>query len=156
MAIYYHKLWNIMKKKYISPKELKDQLNMSTATITKLRKNQPVSLETLDQIREYLGCDFGDIITSFPDSFGDTMNWIQIDIPCKANSIYREALHWYMDRNRLTAKNISTSTSLALNTVKDFLKGKDISLRSILKLPELGNEYNDKVAELLIKSGAEF
>jgi DNA-binding Xre family transcriptional regulator len=156
MAIYYHKLWNIMKKKYISPKELKDQLNMSTATITKLRKNQPVSLETLDQIREYLGCDFGDIITSFPDSFGDTMNWTQIDIPCKANSIYREALHWYMDRNRLTAKNISTSTSLALNTVKDFLKGKDISLRSILKLPELGNEYNDKVAELLIKSGAEF
>ena len=156
MAIYYHKLWNIMKKKYISPKELKDQLNMSTATITKLRKNQPVSLETLDQIREYLGCDFGDIITSFPDSFGDTMNWIQIDIPCKANSIYREALHWYMDRNRLTAKNISISTSLALNTVKDFLKGKDISLRSILKLPELGNEYNDKVAELLIKSGAEF
>ena len=156
MAIYYHKLWNIMKKKYISPKELKDQLNMSTATITKLRKNQPVSLETLDQIREYLGCDFGDIITSFPDSFGDTMNWTQIDIPCTANSIYREALHWYMDRNRLTAKNISISTSLALNTVKDFLKGKDISLRSILKLPELGNEYNDKVAELLIKSGAEF
>ena len=156
MAIYYHKLWNIMKKKYISPKELKDQLNMSTATITKLRNNQPVSLETLDQIREYLGCDFGDIITSFPDSFGDTMNWIQIDIPCKANSIYREALHWYMDRNRLTAKNISISTSLALNTVKDFLKGKDISLRSILKLSELGNEYNDKVAELLIKSGAEF
>ncbi len=156
MAIYYHKLWNIMKKKYVSSKELKDQLNMSTATITKLRKNQPVSLETLDQIREYLGCDFGDIITSFPDSFGDTMNWIQIDIPCKANSIYREALHWYMDRNRLTAKNISISTSLALNTVKDFLKGKDISLRSILKLPELGNEYNDKVAELLIKSGAEF
>ena len=129
---------------------------MSTATITKLRKNQPVSLETLDQIREYLECDFGDIITSFPDSFGDTMNWTQIDIPCKANSIYREALHWYMDRNRLTAKNISTSTSLALNTVKDFLKGKDISLRSILKLPELGNEYNDKVTELLIKSGAEF
>lgn len=156
MAIYYHKLWNIMKKKYISPKELKDQLNMSTATITKLRKNQPVSLETLDQIREYLECDFGDIITSFPDSVSDTMNWAQADIPCKANSVYREALLWYMDHNRLNAKSISAATLLALNTVKDFLKGKDISLRSILKLSELGNEYNDKVTELLIKSGAEF
>ena len=104
MAIYYHKLWNIMKEKYISPKELKEKLNMSTATITKLRKNQPVSLETLDQIREYLECDFGDIITSFPDSVGDTMNWAQIDIPCKANGVYREALRWYMDRNRLNAK----------------------------------------------------
>ena len=129
---------------------------MSTATITKLRKNQPVSLETLDQIREYLGCDFGDIITSFPDSVGGAMNWAQLDIPCKVNSAYREALRWYMDRNRLTAKSIALSTSLAINTVKDFLKGKDISLRSILKLSDLESEYNDKVTELLIKSGAAF
>lgn len=66
MAIYYHKLWELLKHNQITQKELVSELNISTATLTKLRKNKSVSLETLDQIREYLECDFGDIITSVP------------------------------------------------------------------------------------------
>lgn len=149
MAIYYYKLWDIMKKRNITAKELSEQLNMSTSTITKLRKNQSVSLETLDQIREYLECDFGDLITSVPASIGDTVNWTRGETPFKVNHVYRMALIDYMEHNHLTAQDVANTTTLALNTVKDFLRGKDLSLRSILKLSELGIEYNTKVNKML-------
>lgn len=149
MAIYYHKLWEMMKQKNVTNRELAEELNMSTATLTKLRKNQPVSLDTLDQIREYLECDFGDIITSVPALAGDEVNWSKEETPNKANSVYRMALIWFMKRENLTPQDVANTTTLALNTVKDFLKGKDLSLRSILKFSELGGDYNEKVTQLL-------
>lgn len=152
MAIYYHKLWDVLKQKNITQKELASELKISTATLTKLRKNQSVSLDTLDQIREYLECDFGDIITSIPASAGDDVNWGKNDIADKVNTVYRKALIWYMEKHELTPQFVATTSTLALNTVKDFLKGKDISSRSIVKLMQLGGEYNAKIDRLLIEN----
>ena len=152
MAIYYHKLWELLKHKQITQKELASELNISTATLTKLRKNQSVSLETLDQIREYLECDFGDIITSVPATVGDDVNWGKSDIADKVNTVYRKALIWYMEKNNVTPQIVATRTELALNTIKEFLKGKDISSRSIVKLMQLGGEYNAKIDRLLIEN----
>lgn len=150
MAVYYHKLWDALNKKNITQKELASELNISTATLTKLRKNQFVSLDTLDQIREYLECDFGDIITSVPATAGDDVNWGKNDIASIVNVAHRKALVWYMEKNDLTPQYVAMTSTLALNTVKDFLKGKNISSRSIVKLLQLGGEYNSKVDRLLI------
>ena len=149
MSVFYHKLWDMMKKKNVTNKELVEQLNMSSATLTKLRKNQFVSLDTLDRIREYLECDYGDIIASVSAMAGGEVNWSKEEAPIKANYVYRIALIWYMERAKLTVQDVASTTTLALNTVKDFLKGKDLSLRSILKFSGLGNDYNYKVTQLL-------
>jgi len=61
-------------------------------------------------------------------------------------------LVWYMEKHELTPQFVATTSTLALNTVKDFLKGKDISSRSIVKLMQLGGEYNAKIDCLLIEN----
>ena len=60
MGIYYYKLWDMLESRNITQRELIENLHLSTATLTKMRKNQTVSMETIDLIREYLGCDYGD------------------------------------------------------------------------------------------------
>ena len=59
MGIYYYKLWDMLESRNITQRELIENLHLSTATLTKMRKNQTVSMETIDLIREYLGCDYG-------------------------------------------------------------------------------------------------
>lgn len=149
MAIFYYKLWDLLESKNLTQRDLTEQLDISTATITKMRKNQTVSIETLDLIREYLECDYGDIITAIPSPKDIAVNWGEEDVSTKLNSIYRMALMWYMEKNATTPQLVAASTTLALNTVKDFLKGKDLSSRSIVKMMQLGFEYNEKVDQLL-------
>lgn len=152
MAIFYYKLWDLLERKNITQRELVEQLNISTATLTKMRKNQTVSLETLDLIREYLECDYGDIITAIPSTNEVDVNWGSEKISTQVNHIYRLALRWYMEQNGITVQSIVSITTLALNTVKDFLRGKDLSSRSIVKLMRLGDKFNCKVDELLTQN----
>lgn len=149
MGVFYYKLWDVLESKNITQRKLTEQLHISTATLTRMRKNQTVSLETLDLIREYLGCDFGDIITSVPLPDGIEVNWQKNDAATKANDAYRMALSEYMETKNLTPQAVAGITTLALNTVKDFQKGKVLSSRSIVKLMRLGSEYNARVGELL-------
>ncbi len=61
MQISYKKLWMLLIEKDISPATLRKDLNIATGTMTKLRKNEEVSLSILLRICEYLGCDIGDV-----------------------------------------------------------------------------------------------
>lgn len=153
MGIYYYKLWDILENKNITQRELTERLHISTATLTKMRKNQTVSLETLDLIREYLDCDFGDIITAVPQPYGIEVNWQKETVATKANDVYRMVLAEYMEKNSLAPQSVSGVTTLSLNTVKGFLKGKDLSSRSIAKLARLGNDYCTRVSGLLTEYG---
>lgn len=149
MGIYYYKLWNLMNKKGITQKEVSVKAHISTATLTKMRNNETVSLDVLDRIRELLDCDFGDLITAVPQPNSIEVDWKNESSIAQANGVYRIALKNYMHRNELTAANISEASSLALNTVKDFLKGKDLSSRSVLKLMRLGEQFNLCVNNIL-------
>lgn len=62
MPVNYKKLWILLIEKHITKVQLRQMANMSPATMTKLNKNEYVSLEILTRICDTLDCDIGDIV----------------------------------------------------------------------------------------------
>ena len=61
LRISYNKLWILLIEKEISPATLRKDLNITTGTITKLRRNEEVALSVILRICEHLDCNIGDI-----------------------------------------------------------------------------------------------
>ena len=59
----YDKLWKLLVDRKMSQAELRKALNIAPNTMTRMRMNEPVSLELLDRICGELDVDFGDIIS---------------------------------------------------------------------------------------------
>lgn len=62
MQITYKKLWILLIEKQITKAQLRKAVNISPATLTKLNKNEYVSLEIITRICCYLSCDIGDVV----------------------------------------------------------------------------------------------
>ena len=62
MAIKYYKLLDLLNRSNISKEELRVKIEVSSATMAKLSKNQPVSLDVIDKICATLNCQPGDIL----------------------------------------------------------------------------------------------
>ena len=62
MTISYKKLWIMCAEKEMSKAELRRQAGLSPATLTKLRRNQSVSMEVLMKIAEVMSCNIGDMM----------------------------------------------------------------------------------------------
>ena len=62
MAIKYSKLLDLLNRSNISKEELRVKIEVSSATMAKLSKNQPVSLDVIDKICATLNCQPGDIL----------------------------------------------------------------------------------------------
>ena len=60
--ICYSMLWKLLIYKSMNGSELRKAVEMAPNTLTKLYKEEPVSMETLLRICEYLNCDIGDIV----------------------------------------------------------------------------------------------
>lgn len=67
MKISYNKLWKLLIDKRMSKADLRHQVGMSTGTMTKLRKEQEVSLDVLKRICELLDCNIGDIMDFYKE-----------------------------------------------------------------------------------------
>lgn len=59
--IIYKKLWKKMKEAKISQYKLHKE-GISNSTITRLKRNEAVSTETIDRLCRLLKCDVGDIM----------------------------------------------------------------------------------------------
>ena len=62
MPVNYKKLWILLIEKEITKVQLREMAKISTATLTKLNKNEYVALEVLTRICKVLKCDIGDIV----------------------------------------------------------------------------------------------
>ena len=62
MAVSYNNLWKLLIDKRMNGSELRKAVELAPNTLTKLYKEEPVSVETLLRICEYLNCDIGDIV----------------------------------------------------------------------------------------------
>lgn len=62
MTISYKKLWIMCAEREMSKAELRRQAGLSPATLTKLRRNQSVSMEVLMKIAEVMDCNIGDMM----------------------------------------------------------------------------------------------
>lgn len=63
MSILYNGLWKQLIDHNMQKKDLAEYLGISSATIAKMGKGEPVSLEVLERICLYLDCDIGDIMS---------------------------------------------------------------------------------------------
>lgn len=61
MKISYKKLWVLLAEQEISKAEFRENLQIASGTMTKLNKNQEVSMAVLLRICEYFDCNIGDI-----------------------------------------------------------------------------------------------
>jgi putative transcriptional regulator len=67
MAISYKKLWKLLIDKDMKKKDLQILSGISSATITKLGRNENVNTEVLQKICTALQCDICDIMELIPD-----------------------------------------------------------------------------------------
>lgn len=68
MAISYNKLWKLLVDKKMSKADLRRAAEISPNTMTKLRRDEEVSMTVLKRICEYLECNIGDICDFIPAS----------------------------------------------------------------------------------------
>ncbi len=67
MAFSYNKLWKLLIDKEMKKKDLQVLSGVSSATITKLGRNENVNMDILDKICNALKCDICDILEFIPD-----------------------------------------------------------------------------------------
>ena len=67
MAISYNRLWKLLVDKKMSKSDLRKAVEMSPQTLTKMRRDVPITLTTLERICRVLKSDFGDIVEYIPN-----------------------------------------------------------------------------------------
>lgn len=73
MKVSYKKLWVLCAEREISKADLRKSAGLSSATFTKLSKNQDVTLGVILKIADVLDCNVGDIMDFIKEN-SDTDN----------------------------------------------------------------------------------
>lgn len=71
MAISYNGLWKLLIDKNMKKADLMEKVGISSSTVAKMSKGEPVSLSILEKVCEKLDCDFGDIMNYERKKDGD-------------------------------------------------------------------------------------
>ena len=62
MAFSFKPLWKVLIDKDMNKEDLRIAIKTSSATMTKMSKNEYVSMKILDDICTHLNCDISDVI----------------------------------------------------------------------------------------------
>ena len=68
MAASYKQLCKLLIDRDMKKKDLRELTKISSSTIAKMTKNEPVSTDVLIKICAVLNCDVGDIMEIVPDN----------------------------------------------------------------------------------------
>ena len=68
MAISYNKLWKLLIDRKMSKADLRRAAGLTPNTLTKLNRDEEVTLETLAKICGALGVNVGDIVDIIPEA----------------------------------------------------------------------------------------
>ncbi len=60
--ITYYKLFDVLKRRQMTVEQLRIDIQASSSTMTKLRKNQNVAIDVIDRICDRLDCQPGDLM----------------------------------------------------------------------------------------------
>lgn len=71
MAVTYKKLFHLLIDKGMTNAELMERGGFSANIITRLKRNNYVSLDSIKKIRKVLNCDVDDILEFLPDNTGE-------------------------------------------------------------------------------------
>ena len=67
MAISYNKLWKLLIDKKMSKADLRRAAGIAPNTMTKLRRDEEVSMSVLIKICKVLGANIGDVMDLIPE-----------------------------------------------------------------------------------------
>ena len=67
MSVSYKKLWKLLIDKKMSPADLRKKADIAPNTITRMRKDQEVTMQVLGRICKVLDADFGDLVEYIDD-----------------------------------------------------------------------------------------
>lgn len=67
MGFSYNKLWKLLIDKNMKKVELRDKINISPNTLSRLSKNEKVNMDILGKICKELKCNIGDIVDYVDD-----------------------------------------------------------------------------------------
>lgn len=62
MSLSYNGLWKLLIDKNMNKMDLMKDVGISSGTVAKMTKREPVSMSILEKICDQLDCDFGDIV----------------------------------------------------------------------------------------------
>ncbi len=68
MTISYNKLWKLLIDRKMSKADLRKAIGVAPNTMTKLNRDEEVTMDTLGKICQVLGVNIGDIVDIMPDS----------------------------------------------------------------------------------------
>ena len=68
MTISYNKLWKPLIDRKMSKADLRKAIGVAPNTMTKLNRDEEVTMDTLGKICQVLGVNIGDIVDIMPDS----------------------------------------------------------------------------------------
>ena len=63
MTVSYVGLWKLRLEKGLQKQDLVEQVGLSSATVAKMGKGEPVSNKVLEKICNFLGCSVNDVIS---------------------------------------------------------------------------------------------
>ena len=66
MAVSYNKLWKLLVDKNMNKTDLRVKADIGTATLAKLGKNQPVSMDVMMKICGVHNCNIADVMDIIP------------------------------------------------------------------------------------------
>ena len=84
MAISYNKLWKKLIDKKMSAADLRKMADIAPNTMTRMKKDQEVTIQVLERICKILDTDFGEIIEYIPDH--------DINEFCKSKNVRRQLI----------------------------------------------------------------
>ena len=67
MAVSYNRLWKLLVDRKMSKADLRKATGIAPNTMTKLRRDEEVTLTVLGKICKYLNVDYGDIVQYIDD-----------------------------------------------------------------------------------------
>ncbi len=67
MTVSYNKLWKLLIDNRMMKKELKEKAELSSGTMSKLAKDEPVNLSVIIRICKALNCDIVDVLEIIRD-----------------------------------------------------------------------------------------
>ena len=68
MAVSYNRLWKLLIDKNMSVTEMRRAADIAPNTVTRMKKDQEVTMSVLEKICAVLDADFGDIVEYVKDA----------------------------------------------------------------------------------------
>ena len=96
----------MLAEKEISKQKFREQLELSTGTMTKLNKGEEVSMNTLLRICEYFDCNFGDICDAVKIEETEKIQETHQLVPGTIVTIYEESCPLCGEKGKYIATDI--------------------------------------------------